>query len=448
MKHLIIYLSFITLFFTGCSTDPESDNYAFPTTISGQVLGTGGVALDNAKVTLESDKTIFVFTDSKGFFRLDNVAKQKHNVIIERIGYAAATVAVPSAVNNISTVVATLIKSNIIAPTEKPVSKGMVRINKKVLEVDFERDGTYTPFVIKGVAYSVASITTANFSYTKQTDRAFQWLVPLNANTIRTYSGVDLHTLNVAAASNIRVIVSFWVDYAANLSDPAVRKKMIDDFSKLVLTYKDHPGVLMWNLGNEQNYQNGNNANWYSLCQEMAKAAYEIEGENYHPVSINNGNTFNIGNASFKADDNTLTYIDLWAMNAYDPTMTNVLNRYSSLSNKPCVITEFGIDALNHNTKLEYEKTQADFDSTNWVQIRTKSDFCVGATVFEFTDEWWKAENPTSHDFGGYATGAHPDGYSNEEWWGIIAISPDATNDGLDEWRPRLAYYMFQRLWK
>jgi hypothetical protein len=204
----------------------------------------------------------------------------------------------------------------------------------------------------------------------------------------------------------------------------------------------------MWTLGNEQNYQNGNNPYWYSLAQELAIIAYNIEGENYHPVSINNGNVFNIGNASLNADDPSLTYVDLWATNIYEYDFTNSFNTFRSKSQKPIVITEFGIDALDNRINVEYEQTQAEYDSTNWQQILSNSDVCVGGTVFEYTDEWWKDTDPNSHNNGGYNTGAHPDGYSNEEWWGLIRVTPDANGDGMDEWTPRLAYYMFQRNWQ
>ena len=42
-----------------------------------------------------------------------------------------------------------------------------------------------------------------------------------------------------------------------------------------------------------------------------------------------------------------------------------------------------------------------------------------------YSDEWWKAGNPDTHDPGGYHTDAHPDGYSNEEWWGIFVFLKD-----------------------
>jgi hypothetical protein len=148
------------------------------------------------------------------------------------------------------------------------------------------------------------------------------------------------------------------------------------------------------------------------------------------------------------ADDNSLTYVDLWAINLYNYNLASRINQYKTKTIKPVVITEFGIDALDNRTKQEYETMQAVFDSLNWQQIISVKDVCLGGTVFEFTDEWWKDIDPWSHDYGGYPTSQHPDGYSNEEWWGIIRVLPDSNNDGLDEWIPREAYYMFKRNWK
>jgi len=85
----------------------------------------------------------------------------------------------------------------------------------------------------------------------------------------------------------------------------------------------------------------------------------------------------------------------------------------------------------------------------NWYQIVTSADICIGGTVFEFTDEWWKDTDPWSHDnYGGYTTNTHPDGFSNEEYWGLISLSPDTDNDGLDEWTPRKAFYTMKNLFK
>jgi hypothetical protein len=56
-----------------------------------------------------------------------------------------------------------------------------------------------------------------------------------------------------------------------------------------------------------------------------------------------------------------------------------------------------------------------------------------------YSDEWWKAGAPLTQDDGGYATDNHPDGFSNEEWWGMVAVEDNGS--APDIVHPRLAYY-------
>jgi hypothetical protein len=445
---------FLSLFFFVSCSPTAQETYNFPTTISGQVKDTQGTAIPAAKVSLSTDTTLeAVVTDVNGFFYLKGFSSGKHRIKIEKVGFELFEADVPSAINGVSTINPILPRKMYSVPTIKPLSTGKVRINRNILETDFDGDGIYEPFVVKGAAFSpvpIGSTPTPQAIY----DRSIYALVDMHANTVRTYSGVDKYFLQKAAQNNIRVMVGFWVNLDLDLSLPDIRKTVIDDFANLVFDLKDYPAILMWNIGNEQNYSstpnNGNSQYWYSLVQEMAVAAYKVEGEKFHPVCAGNGGYANIGSVAKGADDASMSYVDLWASNAYEWNFGIFFTEYKKKSTKPIVISEFGIDALDNRTKTEYELTQAEFDSTNWNHIRTAGEVCVGGTVFEFTDEWWKDDkgNRTTHDYGGYSTGAHPDGYSNEEWWGVIAVTPDTDGDGLDEWRARKAYYMFQRNWK
>ena len=58
-------------------------------------------------------------------------------------------------------------------------------------------------------------------------------------------------------------------------------------------------------------------------------------------------------------------------------------------------------------------------------QIFNEIDDHNGATLFSFTDGWWKAGNPSQQDVGGWApnsSGVPYDGAPNEEYWGIVDI--------------------------
>ena len=448
MKKKIFNLLILIIVIPGCVNDSNEQVYNNPTVISGQVKNPESVPLQNAKVSLSTIPGFnFQMTDAHGLFRIENFPAGKHKLKVELYGYEIFEADVPSATNGISTINPVLKRKSYSVPAIKPLSTGPVRINNKKLEVDFDGDGIYEIFKVKGAAFSPVPIGSKPIT-SEQDDRSILFLNSLNANTFRTYSGASKTFLQKSAAEGIYCIVGFWVDYNLDLSIDADRQQVKDKFALLVNDLKDSPGLLMWTLGNEQNYANGSNPYWYSLAQELAIIAYNIEGEGYHPVSINNGNIYNIGNSSLNADDPSLTYVDLWAANIYEYNFNNSLNTYRSKTQKPIVFTEFGIDALDNRTGMEYEQTQAEFDSTNWQQIISSSDVCIGGTVFEFTDEWWKDTDPNSHNNGGYSTSAHPDGYSNEEWWGLIRVTPDSNGDGMDDWQPRLVYYMFQRNWQ
>ena len=58
----------------------------------------------------------------------------------------------------------------------------------------------------------------------------------------------------------------------------------------------------------------------------------------------------------------------------------------------------------------------------------------------EYSDEWWKAAgSPYFHGIGGYPTDTQPDGYANEEWWGVMAIQDNGSSP--DIMIPRQVYY-------
>ncbi len=447
MKGLLLVLFTSLLLLTGCVNDTANEEYVSPDVISGTVKNTSGLPLENAKVTLTTAPSYEgVFTSSAGVFQMEGFPAGKHTLKAELYGYEDFTAEVPKPYNGYSTVNPVLRSKTYNVPAEKPLSKGSVRIFNKKLEIDPDGDGTYSSFYVKGAAYSPVPIGNQPITE-EQENRSIQYLKELNANTIRTYNGASRVLLQKLSSVGIYTILGFWVDNT-DLSLEENRDIIRNNFIRFVTEYKDAPGILFWNLGNEQNYVNGDNLYWYSLCQELAVIAFNIEGENFHPVCISNGNIYNIGSASKNADDESLKYIDAWASNIYEINFTNTLNSYRTKSDKPIVFTEFGIDALDNRTKTEYELIQAEHDSLNWVQIMNNSDIVLGGTVFEFTDEWWKAGNPYSKDFGGYQTGAHPDGYSNEEWWGLIRVNLDSNGDGMDDWTPRKVYYMFKQMWQ
>ena len=332
----------------------------------------------------------------------------------------------------------------------KPPSTGPVTVIERHILID---GATYS---IKGVGYAPTPIGEAPWSWsfpdhgvrdTLIYHRDFDLLQQMHCNTIRTWGQVTGELLDKADEYGLKVLCGFWVDTDLDLEDQLVRNSVISNFRTYVNTFKDYPAVLMWSIGNEQNYQNGNNPAWYSLVNEMAREAYEEEGESYHPVTSPNGDIYNIGDRFMEADDISMNYLDAWGANVYSGiSFGDLFERYSVRSTKPFWISEYGIDAWDHQNKREYPEIQALYVTSLWSEMETNADICAGGTIMAYCDEWWKNGNPYDQEPGGYPTPNHPDGWSDEEYYGIMWVEDNGNNP--DIMHPREVYYSLQNTWE
>jgi hypothetical protein len=341
----------------------------------------------------------------------------------------------------------------------KNQSKGNVQINCSGLYVKGE------PFVLRGVGYQPIPIGKDGKNITHRQemyndariyrDRDFPLIREMNANGIRVWSEVMNETFLDSAwnggVNPLYVVMGFWINCNEDYSNSAIRQKYIDSFKDYVTKYKDHPAVLAWAIGNENNLPycsySSRLPHFYSLANELAKTAYEIEGESYHPVGVVNGDLGYLGIKSYNSDDSSLTYIDFWGMNVFPgETFGYWFDEYSLYTGKPLLITEYGIDAYDNINKKEYETTQSLWTIRQWREINS-SKITIGSSVMEYSDEWWKAWSPTTQDYGGYLSPRHPDGYSNEEWWGIVRVKKNNSAGAIDIVEKRKIFFDFKTLW-
>ena len=337
------------------------------------------------------------------------------------------------------------------------------------------------PFTIKGVGYAPTPIGddpetppygdyfTSDFSNIY--DRDLPILRGMGANTIRIWgwnkTSNHLDFLDKAynnGVDPIYVIAGLWINSGLDIDpdSPAnVREQLKADFREMVAAHKDHPTILMWCIGNELNavwMYGGNLDNLFSLINEMAEEAHEEEGSNYHPVTtalldndlINTTTTYNAYVPS----------LDVWGANVYrGNTFGNLFSDYQAVSDKPLVILEYGIDSYDRSNSDEYENIgtpyQAVYAQALWNEIVANSDICAGGSIMAHSDEWWKGKystdagcpdnDPSFHSTCGYEAASHPDGYANEEWWGIMRTIDNGAEPDIME--PRALYYTLQALW-
>ena len=271
---------------------------------------------------------------------------------------------------------------------------------------------------INGICYARGEGNGENSGYTFNDD--IPLLVDANINTIRTYAAItNVTELNAFANAGIKVIMM--------LNE--------NSYTWYVNQFKDHPAILMWEFGNEFNYHPewfGNNIqNWYDILEDRASNVKSLDPD--HPVSTGHGEVPD-GQAL-----NSCPSVDVWGMNIYRwLSPDSAINELAAVTEKAIYISEAGADSFNINSNSENELQQAQATEIILNAIIAKSDLCIGVTLFEFCDEWWKAGNPNQQDPGGFSNAIPYDNFANEEYWGIV------TRDRV----PKEAYYVVQEIYE
>ncbi|MGD9140093.1 MAG: glycoside hydrolase family 2 TIM barrel-domain containing protein [bacterium] len=313
--------------------------------------------------------------------------------------------------------------------------------------------------------------------------REMPLLKNMGVNAIRQYAGIPprwvrhiyerygIYTVvNHLVARYGYTLDGVWMP-SVDYSDPRLRQVLIEEASALVEEFDGVPGVLMWLLGNENNYgltwtsfeiqalpegeREAARARYlYSLYEEITVAIKERDP--HRPVAISNGD---------------IQYIDIIAEECrnLDVLGTNVYRGISArdlfqvVHDKlgiPVMFTEFGADAWNAREMREDQITQARYLLGQWQEIYEQSSGkgrvgnAIGGFIFQWSDGWWKFlqdERLDIHDTNAsWPNGGYVEDYvegennMNEEWWGITAKGPpDFT--GQYAVYPRAAFYALRR---
>src|SRR3989338_2653051 len=314
----------------------------------------------------------------------------------------------------------------------------------------------------------------------------------MNVNTIRVYNdfGNDPDVYNAILdelyRNQIMVILTLNVakddlvfsgDREPDLADGA-------NLLKVVEQYKNHPALLMWNIGNEWNFNKyyGNLDDVTTAVKLTNKIAQEIKKRDaFHPVSSCLGDAIVVDNNNpCRPPEAAMAgyilercpEIEIWGINVYRGTsFYGIFEQWKRISNKPFYISEFGTDSLRTELFTKFSPQPCDYRITQcsgridedlqaatdvglWQEIRAHlavfnpQELCQGGLVHEFNDELWKVGSyhvqlgdlinykSGEHSFDEYncegiSIGeSHPDKVANEEYFGLV----DA------ERRPKKAY--------
>jgi len=307
----------------------------------------------------------------------------------------------------------------------------------------------------------------------------------IGVNSIRQYTGVPakwikyiyekycIYTmLNHSFGRYGLTINGTWTpntDYA----NPDTKKLLLSEIKTLATQYNNTPGLLMYLIGNENNYglswegaETENIPSENNVSDNKARSMYKLFNEatlaiktidQTTPVAICNGDISYLDIIAEECKD-----IDIFGTNIYRGlSFDNAFQTIKEKLNKPVVFTEFGADAFNALQNKEDQKAQAKYLINNWKEIyqntstQNKAGNAIGGFTFQFSDGWWKYgqklnldihDNNASWKNGGYSED-YIDGKNNmnEEWFGVCGKGP-ANEDGLYELYPREAYYALKKI--
>ena len=278
------------------------------------------------------------------------------------------------------------------------------------------------PFYMKGICYHPVKIGKTKRSFETLTED-LTLIKEAGVNTIRVYEPIDdVDVLDELHNAGIRVVVSF--GYNQNGRFDIISGTFINYIRK----YKDHDAILMWELGNEYNYNpqwfGGDINNWYKSMEFVAQII-QLEDPS-RLVSSAHGDLPDMDAL------NIAPSIQVWGMNVYRwDQPQSIFEEWEAISDKPMYFAELGADSYMTKSTENYKKgenqlAQADANRIILEKVLSNNDKNIGSFIFQFTDGLWKAGNPKKQDTGGSAPnsdGTPYDGTANEEYWGIVDIN-------------------------
>ncbi len=386
--------------------------------------------------------------------------------------------------------------SSILGASFRPKSKVYI---KKLRDSRYQLIVDKKPYIIKGVCYNPIAVG-SNHEYDWWSDPAKPWVADgklmqaMGVNTIRLYQShehkeeVKQVIRDLYELYGIRTIIGSWLGFwefpAPFYGDKAFQDRVKSEVLEMVNLCKDEPGILFWVLGNENNYSFSGQVNpwstdeiskepdpqkqkymrakiYYSFVNDLAKEVHKVDSR--HPVALGNGELVGLEVANEVCPDIDLVACIIYRGKNFGPLFKSLKTTFD----RPIAIVEFGADAYDAYLGKEDQNMQAYFLEYQWHQIyenladyKEGSGNCLGGTIFEWTDEWWKRDeaNPDSwkiHDTeSNWSNGSYyfdirakDNKNMNEEWFGVVGISPELEN-GLNKRTPRKAYYVIREFWK
>ena len=255
------------------------------------------------------------------------------------------------------------------------------------LKVKIMKEGEEFQLYVNGDPYFVKGARTLR---TRYMDKVAEY----GGNAVRIGSrGNVKEVLDEAHRLNLTVLFGLPVQAERNgfdYSDEAAVSEQFNKVKEIVNTYKDHPALLMWAIGNELDHIPGDkdyNLNMWNAVNDIAIMIHEVDGNHPAMAVVGRGKNEKMKDIVERCED-----IDLLGINTYADIgeVPGWLREYGW--NKPFAITEWGpsghwqVPRTKWGVVIEETSTEKGRVYKERYETVIKSDpWCVGSYVFLWT---------------------------------------------------------------
>jgi hypothetical protein len=258
------------------------------------------------------------------------------------------------------------------------------------VEIKKEKDGWQLyrggePYYINGVGGQV------------EMDRA----VAYGANSIRTWgAGEAINVLDEAHSKGLSVVFGLWVAVERqgfDYNDTKGVQAQLERFTEVVKAYKDHPAILMWGIGNENDLFYSDFKVWNAI-NDIAKMVHEVD-PNHPTMTVTAG----IDVAEVQLIKERAPHIDIYGINTYGGLIGIDKEIRAYGWEGPYVIAEWGptghweVEKTSWGVPIEQTSSEkaAVYKERYAKGIAADKEMCIGSYVFlwgqkqETTPTWY-----------------------------------------------------------
>ncbi|MBR9919224.1 MAG: DUF4434 domain-containing protein [Bacteroidetes bacterium] len=225
--------------------------------------------------------------------------------------------------------------------------------------------------------------------------------VAYGANSLRTWAANDaISILDEAHEKGLSVLFGLWVGcerQGFDYDDTKAVEAQLERFTEVVKTYKDHPAILMWGIGNETDLFYSDFKVWNAI-NDIAKMVHEVD-PNHPTMTVTAG----LDVAEVQLIKERAPHIDVYGINTYAGLIGIDRELRAFGWEGPYVITEWGPNGHWEVPKTDWgapvEQTSSEkaesYKKRYDKGIAADEEMCIGSYVFlwghkqETTPTWY-----------------------------------------------------------